>query len=112
MGNTAVFNCFFFVFSHKDGGEASNGGGPTAGRRDQSQEAGRSEVMLVTGDGIDANAEAFVGSYALTSVMVRDTSIEQEDPPQILAASADQSATVGVSASASSNATAPTGEQQ
>ncbi len=45
----------------------------------QSQEAGRSEVMLVTGDGIDANAEAFVGSVALTDVMVRDTSIQQED---------------------------------
>ena len=45
----------------------------------QTQEAGSSEVMLVTGEGIDANAEAFVGTVALTGVIVRDTALYDDE---------------------------------
>ena len=45
----------------------------------QSQEVGNSEVMLITGLGIDSQAEALVGTEPLSRVMVRDTSLTEED---------------------------------
>lgn len=45
----------------------------------QSQVVGDSETMLITGEGIDQNAEAFVGTEALTDVVVRSTSITDDD---------------------------------
>ena len=45
----------------------------------QTQEVDDSEIMLITGEGIDLNAEAFVGTVALTNVVVRATSITDDD---------------------------------
>jgi MYXO-CTERM domain-containing protein len=45
----------------------------------QSQEQGNFATMLITGEGIDANATAFVGSEPLLDVIVRATSITEDD---------------------------------
>ena len=44
-----------------------------------SQVFGDSEGMLITGVGIDANAEAFVGTFPLSDVVVRDATVTGDD---------------------------------